>query len=128
MSWFGGSGSDSATSSFSKYDDNSSSSFGSSSFDTGSSFDSGSGLGGGGGADAELQKFIMMQSQQAQLRESIHKLNDTCWDTCTVSADSKLGSRTETCLSNCVERFIDASVFMTNRFAQLLQKNAGGMS
>merc|ERR1719154_1045874 len=126
MSWFGGSGSDSATSSFSKYDDNSS--FGSSSsFDTGSSFDSGSGLG-GGGADAELQKFIMMQSQQAQLRESIHKLNDTCWETCTVSADSKLGSRTETCLSNCVERFIDASVFMTNRFAQLLQKNAGGMS
>lgn len=37
---------------------------------------------------------------------------------------SKIDSRTETCLNNCVDRFIDVSLLITNRFAQLLQKSA----
>ncbi|CAG2061847.1 unnamed protein product [Timema podura] len=37
---------------------------------------------------------------------------------------SKLDSRTETCMNNCVDRFIDVSLLITNRFAQLLQKSA----
>ena len=52
-------------------------------------------------------------------------MNDTCWDTCVSTPDSKLGSRTETCISNCVDRFIDSTLFITNRFAQLLSKQAG---
>lgn len=38
---------------------------------------------------------------------------------------SKLDAKTETCLTNCVDRFIDVSLLITNRFAQLLQKSGG---
>lgn len=38
---------------------------------------------------------------------------------------TKLDSRTETCLNNCVDRFIDVSLLVTNRFAKLIQQQAG---
>jgi len=37
---------------------------------------------------------------------------------------TKLDGRTETCLQNCVERFIDVSLLITNRFAQKLESSA----
>lgn len=54
----------------------------------------------------------------------IHEFNDICWEKCMDKPGSKLDSRTETCLNNCVDRFIDVSLLITNRFAQLLQKSA----
>lgn len=53
----------------------------------------------------------------------IHEFNDICWDKCIDKPGVKLDSRTETCLTNCVDRFIDVSLLITNRFAQLLQKS-----
>lgn len=35
---------------------------------------------------------------------------------------SKLDGKTETCVSNCVERFIDTSAAVAQRFQSLLQK------
>ncbi|KAK3890793.1 hypothetical protein Pcinc_005291 [Petrolisthes cinctipes] len=118
------SGSDFDTSSFSS---DTSSSF--SSFDSGPSFSSTSGLdsGGSSGKDQELQSFLVMEQQKAQMQSMIHKMNDLCWETCVGTPGSRLDSRTETCISNCVERFIDSSLFITNRFAQLLSKSSGGM-
>merc|ERR1712008_166565 len=86
---------------------------------------SGSGGGGGKAGDAELQSFLMMEQQKQQFQAQVHKMNDLCWETCVGAPDSKLGSRTETCLTNCVDRFIDSTLFITNRFAQLLQKQGG---
>lgn len=54
----------------------------------------------------------------------IHEFNDICWEKCMDKPGSKIDSRTETCLNNCVDRFIDVSLLITNRFAQLLQKSA----
>ncbi|XP_075544237.1 translocase of inner membrane 8 isoform X1 [Dermacentor variabilis] len=56
----------------------------------------------------------------------VHRLNEICWDKCMDKPGTKLDGRTETCLSNCVERFIDTSLSITNRFAQLLQRSAAG--
>ncbi|EFN82160.1 Mitochondrial import inner membrane translocase subunit Tim8, partial [Harpegnathos saltator] len=53
----------------------------------------------------------------------IHAFNDICWEKCVDKPGSKLGGRTETCISNCVNRFIDVSFFVTNRFTQLLQSS-----
>ncbi|XP_055337205.1 mitochondrial import inner membrane translocase subunit Tim8 A-like [Paramacrobiotus metropolitanus] len=70
--------------------------------------------------DSDLQDFIQVQQQKAQLQSSAHKLTDMCWDRCIGDKpSSKLDGKTEVCLSNCVERFIDASMFLVNR----LQKN-----
>lgn len=95
--------------------------------------------------DSELQEFLMVEKQKAQFNAQvsfnnhisihlflidifvfqIHEFNDFCWEKCVDKPGSKLDSRTETCLNNCVDRFIDVSLLITNRFAQLLQKSGG---
>lgn len=77
------------------------------------------------GADKELQDFLMMEKQKAQFNAQIHEFSDICWDKCVDKPLNRLDSKTETCLSNCVDRFIDVSLLITNRFAQLLQKSGG---
>ncbi|XP_043198277.1 mitochondrial import inner membrane translocase subunit Tim8-like isoform X1 [Amphibalanus amphitrite] len=109
--------------------------FGSSSRPSSSSFDSYSpgsslnappgGPAGSGGTDKELEQFVMMEQQKAQFQAQVHKLNDVCWDRCVDKPSSKLDSRQENCLSNCVDRFVDVSLVITNRFAQLMQKQQG---
>ncbi|KAK4887521.1 hypothetical protein RN001_003792 [Aquatica leii] len=75
--------------------------------------------------DKELQEFLFVEKQKAQFNAQIHEFNDFCWDKCVEKPGSKLDSKTETCLTNCVDRFIDVSLLITNRFAQLLQKSGG---
>ncbi|XP_060532062.1 mitochondrial import inner membrane translocase subunit Tim8 [Cylas formicarius] len=75
--------------------------------------------------DKDLQEFLMVEKQKAQFNAQIHEFNDFCWEKCVDKPSNKLDSRTETCLTNCVDRFIDVSLLITNRFAQLLQKSGG---
>ncbi|KAL3234085.1 hypothetical protein MRX96_022833 [Rhipicephalus microplus] len=81
------------------------------------SFDSGDAS---AGVDREMQQFLAVEQQKAQFQAQVHRLNEICWDKCVDKPGTKLDGRTETCLSNCVERFIDTSLSITNRFAQLL--------
>ena len=74
--------------------------------------------------DSDLQEFLLIEKQKAQFNAQIHEFNDICWEKCVEKPGTKLDSRTETCIANCVDRFIDVSLLITNRFAQLLQKNA----
>lgn len=98
-----------------------------------------------GGVEAELQDFLLMEKQRLQVTQQvlfmessfgtlflttscpfqIHQFNDICWEKCVDKPGSKFDSKTETCLTNCVDRFIDVSLLITNRFAQILQKSAG---
>eukprot|EP00088_Acartia_fossae_P029581 TRINITY_DN30449_c0_g1_i1.p1 TRINITY_DN30449_c0_g1~~TRINITY_DN30449_c0_g1_i1.p1 ORF type:complete len:125 (+),score=25.75 TRINITY_DN30449_c0_g1_i1:39-413(+) len=71
----------------------------------------------------DFQTNLAVAQQSAQLMNQIHHLNETCWDICiTGKFSSSLGSRDETCLTNCVDRFLDTTLLITNRFAQLAQK------
>ncbi|XP_057340276.1 mitochondrial import inner membrane translocase subunit Tim8 [Microplitis mediator] len=79
------------------------------------------------GVDNELNEFLMMEKQKAQLTAQIHEFNDFCWEKCVDKPGTKLDGKTETCLNNCVDRFIDVSLLITTRFAQLLQKSTSGM-
>jgi import inner membrane translocase subunit TIM8 len=61
----------------------------------------------------ELAEFL--ETQQAQARMSSQILNFTvqCWDKCVTGTPSTRFSRSEeTCLTNCVGRFLDTSLFM----------------
>ncbi|XP_039962499.1 mitochondrial import inner membrane translocase subunit Tim8 [Bactrocera neohumeralis] len=78
-------------------------------------------------SDKELQDFLLVEKQKAQVNAQIHEFNDICWEKCIGKPGSKLDSSTETCLSNCVDRFIDTSLLVTQRFAQLLQKRSGAL-
>lgn len=79
------------------------------------------------GNDKELQEFLMIEKQKAQVNAQIHEFNEICWEKCIGKPSTKLDHATETCLSNCVDRFIDTSLLITQRFAQMLQKSSGGM-
>jgi import inner membrane translocase subunit TIM8 len=45
----------------------------------------------------------------------VHELNEKCWDTCMDKPSTKLDSRTETCLKNCVDRFLDMNILVAER-------------
>ena len=93
------------------------------------------------GADPQLQHFIEVetQKQRFQVRSLIadvvtpirnrlfpiqvlvHGLTDQCWDICMEKPSSRLDSKTESCLANCVDRFIDTSNFVVNRLEKTNQ-------
>jgi len=74
-----------------------------------------------GQVDLEMQKFILAEQEKVKFQGLVHSLTDTCWDKCVEKVGSKLDSRTESCIVNCVERFIDTSNYVANRFAQIGQ-------
>jgi len=76
-----------------------------------------------GSGDADLQRFLMMEQQRAEFQAQVHRLTDTCWEVCMEKPSSRLDSRTENCLGNCVNRFIDTTLLLTNRFAQMLEQS-----
>ena len=100
--------------------------------------------------NTDIQSFVQIEAQKQQLMSQVskwnlgiikfyytncinkllfdfqyHKVNEVCWDMCVSSVGSSLGSRTENCLTNCTHRFIDTTLLITNRFAQLAQKMQG---
>nr|XP_056716221.1 mitochondrial import inner membrane translocase subunit Tim8 B [Euleptes europaea] len=77
----------------------------------------------GGEADAaELQRLVAAEEQRARFTAQVHNFMEVCWDKCVDKTGAKLDSRTETCLANCVNRFIDTTLSVTSRFAQIVQK------
>uniref|UniRef100_A0A8D0E813 Mitochondrial import inner membrane translocase subunit n=1 Tax=Salvator merianae TaxID=96440 RepID=A0A8D0E813_SALMN len=71
---------------------------------------------------AELQRMVAAEEQRARLTAQVHNFMEVCWEKCVDKPGSKLDSRTETCLANCVNRFIDTTLSITHRFAQIIQK------
>ena len=73
--------------------------------------------------DPELKHFLESQSQQAQLAAQAMQFTDICWEKCVEQPGSKTignggDSRTESCLQNCVERFLDTTEFIIKRFSE----------
>ena len=65
--------------------------------------------------DPQMQRFLESETQKQRFQQLVHSLTDQCWDTCMGNPGQKLDRKTETCLVNCVERFIDTSNFVVNR-------------
>lgn len=70
--------------------------------------------------DPQFQQFIEIESQKQKFNGLVHGLTDQCWDLCfSDKPASRLDSKTENCISNCVERFIDTSNFVVNRLEKV---------
>ena len=65
--------------------------------------------------DPEIQRMLAVESQQAKFMRDVHRFTDICWDRCIDKPGNKLDGKNETCLKNCVERFIDTSQFILTR-------------
>jgi import inner membrane translocase subunit TIM8 len=73
----------------------------------------------------DLQKFLESENARMRLQQSIQTFTDLCWDKCiTKISGSHLSSADEACLTNCVERFLDTSMFIVKRVEE--QKNQRG--
>ncbi|XP_006882390.1 PREDICTED: mitochondrial import inner membrane translocase subunit Tim8 B-like [Elephantulus edwardii] len=76
--------------------------------------------------EVELQRFVVAEQQKAQFIVPVHRFMELCRDKCVEKLGNCLDSRTENCLSSCVDHFIDTTPppppVITSRFAQLVQK------
>ncbi|ORY99220.1 Tim10/DDP family zinc finger-domain-containing protein [Syncephalastrum racemosum] len=67
----------------------------------------------------ELAQFLEGEQAKARVQQTVHSLTDSCWDKCISKVNSKLERTEEACLANCVERFLDTSVFIVKRLESL---------
>ncbi|XP_073474302.1 uncharacterized protein [Aquarana catesbeiana] len=81
-----------------------------------------SGLDASASDKADLQRRLAVEQQKAQFTAQVHTFMDVCLDKCMGRPSNKLDSRTESCLVNCVDQFIDTTLSITNCFAQIVQK------
>nr|XP_035108942.2 mitochondrial import inner membrane translocase subunit Tim8 B-like [Callithrix jacchus] len=72
--------------------------------------------------EAKLQCLVAAEQQKAQFTAQMHHFMELCWDKCVEKSWNCLDSCTENCLSNSVDRFIDTTLAITSRFAQIVQK------
>ncbi|KAH8100593.1 Tim10/DDP family zinc finger-domain-containing protein [Cristinia sonorae] len=67
----------------------------------------------------ELATFVENEQAQQRLNSSIHTFTDMCWDKCVTGLPSTQFSRSEaSCLSNCVNRFLDTSLFLVKKIEE----------
>ena len=69
-------------------------------------------------SDPQLASFIEQENQKQRFQAVVHTLTDQCWDLCAPGISTRLDGRSETCLANCVERFIDSSNYIINKLGQ----------
>ncbi|KAJ7071292.1 Tim10/DDP family zinc finger-domain-containing protein [Mycena amicta] len=70
-------------------------------------------------AQRELSLFLERQQAEARVHASIHNFTGICWKKCVTGTPSTRFSRSEeACLTNCVERFLDTSLFMVRKIEE----------
>lgn len=71
--------------------------------------------------DPQLLSFIQEETNRQKFAGMVHVLTDQCWDVCLGNdrPAAKMDSRQQTCLNNCVNRFVDASTFLMQRLGQM---------
>lgn len=65
--------------------------------------------------DPSIQRFVNQETQRQRFQALVHEMTGRCWDTCVGIPGNKLDSKTETCIRNCVDRFLDTSNYVVNR-------------
>ncbi|KAF7989695.1 hypothetical protein HCN44_008369 [Aphidius gifuensis] len=75
-------------------------------------------LSGSNNSDHQLKQFLEAASANQRFQALVHNLTDICWDSCVDHPGTRLETKTQKCMVNCVERFIDTTNFITNRLAR----------
>ncbi|MCJ1368489.1 Mitochondrial import inner membrane translocase subunit tim8 [Acarospora aff. strigata] len=77
---------------------------------------------------AELQQFVVNESQKSRIQQSVHALTDICWRKCVTGriGSNKLDRGEETCTANCVDRFMDANMTVLKHLEELRGSAGGG--
>ncbi len=67
--------------------------------------------------DPQLMEFVQKMEQEQRLKKKAEELTVECWDLCVTNPSvAKFDYKTEQCLMNCVNRFIDSSTYLLQQF------------
>ncbi len=66
----------------------------------------------------EVKGFMEQENQRYQLQQVINRMSEMCWEKCVPTPDRELSKSERTCISNCVDRFLDTNVFVANRITK----------
>lgn len=72
----------------------------------------------------ELAEVVEVAKKKALIYSQIVEFNDMCWDKCVDRPSAKLDGRTQTCMKNCVNRFLDVSIIVTDRISRVMMDNS----
>lgn len=72
----------------------------------------------------ELRQFLANENQKARVQSTVHSLTDTCWKKCIsgVIKQGKLDKTEESCMANCVDRFLDISNLTMKQLERMRQQ------
>lgn len=92
----------------------------------------------------ELSTFVENEQAQQRLNSSIHTFTDMCWDKCvylivfmdptfdpgmsrcvTGIPSTRFSRSEESCLANCVNRFLDSSLFLVKKIEEQREASRG---
>ncbi|RKO96577.1 hypothetical protein CXG81DRAFT_24641 [Caulochytrium protostelioides] len=59
---------------------------------------------------ADLIQFVEAEKRRATFQTAVNNYTDVCWEKCITRVNSSLSKDDKTCLSNCVERFLDSTI------------------
>ncbi|KAK4941693.1 Mitochondrial import inner membrane translocase subunit tim8 [Elasticomyces elasticus] len=64
------------------------------------------------GEKVQLQTFLQTEAQKSSIQKTVHELTEVCFKKCISGSISsgKLASKEESCMSNCVNRFMDSNL------------------
>ena len=65
--------------------------------------------------DPQIQQYAKQMQQRAEFQTLVNNITSDCWDKCITYTIGNLDGKQEKCLTNCVQRFIDASQILTRR-------------
>ncbi|KAI0651693.1 Tim10/DDP family zinc finger-domain-containing protein [Trametes meyenii] len=63
----------------------------------------------------ELQQFIETEQAQNRVQTQVRDLTSMCWDKCVGSISSVFSRGEYSCLANCVDRFLDTSIYLVKK-------------
>ncbi|OAA57880.1 mitochondrial import inner membrane translocase subunit tim8 [Niveomyces insectorum RCEF 264] len=70
---------------------------------------------------AELRQFVANEQQRTRLQSQTHHLTEICWKKCIAGPvkSNTLDRTEESCLVNCVDRFMDLNMFTSKRLTSM---------
>ncbi|KAK3302082.1 Tim10/DDP family zinc finger-domain-containing protein [Chaetomium strumarium] len=73
---------------------------------------------------AELRQFFSNEEQRARVHAQTHELTTICWKKCITSSvrSGALDKGEQTCLANCVDRFMDANLLTMKHLRDMRQQ------
>ncbi|EGS20531.1 uncharacterized protein CTHT_0023640 [Thermochaetoides thermophila DSM 1495] len=73
---------------------------------------------------AELRQFFSNEEHRSRIQSQSHELTAICWKKCITSTikSGQLDKNEQTCLSNCVDRFMDANLATIKHLRNMRQQ------